>query len=1618
MYSTVNKTSVYRDQPKTYLAAPGTIKCQKRRAPEQAGPYTVIVSLQKDADYIPSLFTSPDNTSLTNSYPLHLNARPGNLYITLIQTDKPVYKPGQTVKFRILRLNRNFRPDIDKIKAVHVKSPADIRIMQWKDVPTTHGIASLEMVLSNDPPLGTWSIKAIYNDSKEYSNTFSVEEYGNMTILRGLEGSANKRLKQINGCYKVTVDASRVNSEGNLQINASVTEEGTGVIVSSQYQGPGFTHVYSTLKIIDENRGYFKQGLPYRGKVTAKNPMGNPIPQERIRIKASTYQMPWHLTLTVNTDENGTAFFAINNFPENITTFSISAVGLSIQNEDGEQYPRHYLGSAHKNVRRWFSPSDSYIQIEHIQQPLACGKDSQLGLLYSTPNDTNLNFYIMVMSRGRIIYATNKKHQYTVGDSHQTTFTDPHHYLQMQIVPTATSIATNCTEGTCCDGVCLDDGVKRSNLVGRVQISLPITAAFAPESQVIVYYVRTDGEVVSSFTRLEVENCFDNKVNIEFVKSPIKPGSNATIRVSGDPGSACSIGVVDKSIDLLKADHELTAEKFYSKIRTTMFSNEIHHRNIDSFDVLSIFNKRKNCDQKETENGAERYKNMRMDSFRSFQNVGLHLLTNLKLKTKPCVQHTPSFGHFAKKKGRGIPSEAKKKGRGIPSEAKKIDRGIPSEDEPTIEKVRQLFPETWLWELQIIGDSGENTLVRRIPDTITEWKGSALCMNSASGLGISSISSVTAFQPFFLSFTLPYSAVRNEVVPVLVTVFNYLTQCLVMKVSLRDSEEFRLQNTIFMKTKTVCVCGGESETLRYLIIPLKIGEISIQAEAESIADEGTCGNSSVSSDATGVSDAVRRQLPVEAEGLENEYTYSSFVCVSGEHGTLTENIQLQLPLNRIQDSERGFMNIIGDVMGPALKNLKGLLKMPYGCGEQNMAAFAPNIFLLQYLYNNKMDVSRVLDDALRYMRAGYQRQLKYRHKDGSYSAFGETDGRSGSTWLTAFVVKCLGQSQKYIAIDQTDLYTSIAWFKRQQNEFGCFPKVGYTHSYYLKGGWGKSNDEEGTLTAFVLIAMLEAGLPKNDLAVQSAIRCLDRQDVKDTYLLTLMAYAYSLYDINSARRLEIMFLLRSKMKRIGTDMIYWSRYPQPKEQSQDFLNFSYKHASSAEVEMTSYALLALTIGSQSIAAGFIVPIVMWLTRQRNAQGGFSSTQDTVIALQALSVYGSLQHNGETNVNVEVIGDQMSSTYNISNENRLILQTVPILRLPNALNVTVRGVGCALVQANVKYNTPKVKADPDFALNVSIRRFKQKHSHCSKRIINICASYNGSSGRTKMAIADVKMQTGWIPVISDDIKNTTGLQKYEIDGNVVHFYFEHFDAEQKCFNLDVEQEIELKDPQPAYVKIYDYYETDSSVTKEYDMITICETPEKRSLSKPSFMQLQVPFRHTDIAQKPRCPVCTELIDTESEEFRDLVCNSTRVFGAVKSRPPQEDGVFEHLFFITNTTQRLSDTHLYVFRAYKDRKRVSIYRSPEQRLLSMKRREDLNDTRREYIPRLIRYQMYQECICDHLYKIGVLMVIFDTKDQFNELRNELSFTETTTIIRSTPEIIRKVFLPLRRKCGIIP
>lgn len=73
------------------------------------------------------------------------------------------------------------------------------------------------------------------------------------------------------------------------------------------------------------------------------------------------------------------------------------------------------------------------------------------------------------------------------------------------------------------------------------------------------------------------------------------------------------------------------------------------------------------------------------------------------------------------------------------------------------------------------------------------------------------------------------------------------------------------------------------------------------------------------------------------------------------------------------------------------------------------------------------------------LNLGYQRELKYRFMDGSYSAFEEGES---SIWLTAFVLKSFAQAASLIHIDKYVLESSVSWITMNQLEDGCFPVIG------------------------------------------------------------------------------------------------------------------------------------------------------------------------------------------------------------------------------------------------------------------------------------------------------------------------------------------------------------------------------------------------------------------------------------------------------------------------------------------------------------------------------------------------------------------------------------------------
>lgn len=60
----------------------------------------------------------------------------------------------------------------------------------------------------------------------------------------------------------------------------------------------------------------------------------------------------------------------------------------------------------------------------------------------------------------------------------------------------------------------------------------------------------------------------------------------------------------------------------------------------------------------------------------------------------------------------------------------------------------------------------------------------------------------------------------------------------------------------------------------------------------------------------------------------------------------------------------------GDILGSALQNIQNLLRMPYGCGEQNMVLFAPNIYVLNYLNETQQLTSEIKSKAIGYLISG------------------------------------------------------------------------------------------------------------------------------------------------------------------------------------------------------------------------------------------------------------------------------------------------------------------------------------------------------------------------------------------------------------------------------------------------------------------------------------------------------------------------------------------------------------------------------------------------------------------------------------------------------------------------
>ncbi|KNC22910.1 hypothetical protein FF38_00375, partial [Lucilia cuprina] len=613
--------------------------------------------------------------------------------------------------------------------------------------------------------------------------------------------------------------------------------------------------------------------------------------------------------------------------------------------------------------------------------------------------------------------------------------------------------------------------------------------------------------------------------------------------------------------------------------------------------------------------------------------------------------------------------------------------------------------------------NGLATFTKNIPDTITSWVVTGFSLNDKTGFGmVTNPTKIEVFQPFFLSTNLPYSVKRGEVIDIPVVVFNYMDKALDAEVTMENTDDeydfTEVSNEIEelvleekQRVKRVTVPSNSGKSLSFMIRPNKVGEITLKFKAVTAL----------------AGDAIYQKLKVEPEGVTQYENHAIFITPSKE--PIRETFEIAIPKEAVLDSEYLEFSVVGDILGPTIKNIDKLVRKPYGCGEQNMVNFVPNILVLHYLDATKREMPTVVQKAKNYMEVGYQRELSYKHKNGAYSAFGE-GSNSPNSWLTAYVARSFLQAKKYITIDSDVIDQALQYVISTQLENGQFKQTG--RLFY------PAHQNDVGFTAFALLPFFEDMdyFIKYKSEVVKGVRYLldNIEKESDIYALGLALVVLKKIKHPSADKLMEKI---EKLAHEENGLKWWTK------SSKDHNN---------DIEITAYILEAYVYTEPTEK---LLPIIKWLIGKRNSNGGFDSTQATVVGLQALIKFAEnyiAGGDGKMTISFKAVDEEGKETtkgsFSVDQENSLILQTHVLPKSSRQITLEANGEGSSLVQLSYRYNLAIKDDKPTFSIKHTI----QSTDYPSLLQMDVCTEFvpgaNSDLKESNMAIMEIYLPSGF------------------------------------------------------------------------------------------------------------------------------------------------------------------------------------------------------------------------------------------------------------------------------------
>jgi hypothetical protein len=528
-----------------------------------------------------------------------------------------------------------------------------------------------------------------------------------------------------------------------------------------------------------------------------------------------------------------------------------------------------------------------------------------------------------------------------------------------------------------------------------------------------------------------------------------------------------------------------------------------------------------------------------------------------------------------------------------------------------IPKVRKAFPDTAYWNPNVrTGPDGHAKVEFNFPDSLTTWRTTIRAMTDDGKAG-GAVTRVLTRKNLIVRLAAPRFFRVGDEVTLRVIAHNYL--------------ETAKDVTFALDVAGLDIAAGQSQ------------KINIPARGESVVEWRVRARSTGQAVLTAKaltneeSDALEMTLPVLPFGVKQRAAGSGVVFSGAGQN------QWSFSYPAVSDaSTRGLtVTIAPSVAGTVFDALDYLTDYPWGCTEQTMSSFLPDVIVAQAV--DKLHLQSPIDrPTLNDMvRAGLDRLYGFQHDDGGWGWWPDDESR---VFMTAYVVSGLGQAgDAGYKIDVDRMNKGRAWL---QSTLAAHPEM------------------IPDLRAYVVYALATTGgAPKEaqDAAWASRSKLSDEG-------LALVGLA--LDTAGDSRSHEAAVLLEKKAK-TGQDGAHW-------EGSYDGLLDYWADTSS---ETTAFALKLLV--HQDRSSGLLPQSAQWLAGHRDGDYWYS-TKQTAMVIQGLTDYLKLSGELANTSDVEVLvngasvgkrhfgaGDGMAPPVRIK---------VPAAQLGNGGQVTIRKSG--------------------------------------------------------------------------------------------------------------------------------------------------------------------------------------------------------------------------------------------------------------------------------------------------------------------------------------------------------